>query len=125
MKKIASKEIFVKIIILSVIIMVSASGIPGCHADRDAIGGGLKDTVAAEQQTGSGSSSQAEPEQDKTSAGSENNSFSDSKSGSQSINGDDTATVPASGTDSDTTVDESKIQFTFVISGDNRPANEP
>jgi len=43
MKKIASKEIFIKIIILSVIIMVAASGILGCRANRDVTAAGLKE----------------------------------------------------------------------------------
>jgi hypothetical protein len=139
MKKIASKEIFIKIILLSFIIMVAASGISGCRANRDVAGAGLKDTVATEQQIGSGGSSPAESEPDTNSAGNENNSSGEpesnsqinsgngtsvgTESSSQSITGDDTAIAPESSNDSGTTVDENKILFTFVISGDNRPAN--
>jgi 3',5'-cyclic AMP phosphodiesterase CpdA len=139
MKKIASKEIFIKVIILSVIIMVASSSISGCRANRDVTGAGLKDTVAEQQQTGFGDSGPAESEPQETTAGNENNPSSESgsnsqanggngtsigtESSSQAATGDDTAVAPESSTGSDTTVDENKILFTFVISGDNRPAN--
>ena len=83
MKKIDSKEIFIKVIILLVIIITAAYSVIGCHANRIASGAGSKDTVAAEQQTGSGDSSPAESEPGKTSAGSERNPSGEPESNNQ------------------------------------------
>jgi hypothetical protein len=139
MKKIALKEIFIKIIIIAIIIVAAVYVVPGCSANRDVSNDGLKDIVAAQQQAKPGDTSMAQQEPDKTSAGNENNSFggpeinsqtggsnkasTGTENGSQSITGDETSIVPESITESNTTVDENKILFTFAVSGDNRPAN--
>ena len=123
MKKIASKEIFIKIIILAVLILMAVSGITGCRANRDVAGASLKDTTAAEQQIGSEGSGQAEEAAENTPERNENNSSNEAESKSQSNDVNGTSIGTESSNASDSTIDENKILFTFVISGDNRPAN--
>jgi hypothetical protein len=149
MRKITLKEIFIRIIILSVIFLLAAFIINGCRQSRDISVDSQQDTIGITQQTGSGGGSEAAAKADKASAGDKKNSFAESESYSQTNSGNETsngtessnqtstgnetaiesansneidaASESESNNESIATVDENKILFTFVISGDNGP----
>jgi hypothetical protein len=110
MKRIIFKKISIRVIILSIIVLVAASIITGCHVNRRLPEVILSDTSSMSQQTLSGTSNQT------------NNG--DKAENESTGNNEDTATVTLeSKNESETASDKNRILFTFVISGDNRPAN--
>ncbi len=93
MRKIALREMITKISIMSVTILVAASGITGCRATSNVSWTDLNDTAAAAQHSGSDSgSSQEEETSGNTSVGNENNSSGESTGNNQANDENETST---------------------------------